>query len=192
MRLFAALVPPLSVREDLDAFLEPRRAAGSFRWTPVDQLHLTLAFMPQVHERSLDRLIEELAARAERRTWFQARVGGGGAFPDPNRAKVLYAGLESDDAGHAEADLLARATRNAAVRSGTEVDGRRFSPHLTLARMGRPSRLSDWVRLLDSYSGPVWPVTTFSLIASHLGEGPNRRPRYETLAEFGLGATAES
>ncbi len=67
------------------------------------------------------------------------------------------------------------------------VDGQRFRPHLTLARLGRPQRVTRWVQLLDGYAGPAWQVTSWSLVASHLGEGPGRRPRHETVATLAVG-----
>ena len=61
MRLFVALFPPEDVLEELAEFLAPRQEVDSdLRWTTRDQWHVTLAFMPQVHERSLDDLTERL------------------------------------------------------------------------------------------------------------------------------------
>jgi 2'-5' RNA ligase len=67
------------------------------------------------------------------------------------------------------------------------VAGERFKPHVTIARMGRPVEATPWVRLLESYRGPAYDLEEISLIASHLGEGPRKRPRYEVLERFGLG-----
>ena len=64
-------------------------------------------------------------------------------------------------------------------RAGARVDGQRFHPHVTLARLGRPANVTSWVRLLDAYDGPRWHVDEVALVASHLGEGPRRRPRHE-------------
>ena len=58
------------------------------------------------------------------------------------------------------------------------MDGKRFRPHLTVARCGRPTEVTAWVRLLDGYRGPAWQADRLTLVASHLGEGPRRRPRY--------------
>ena len=43
------------------------------------------------------------------------------------------------------------------------------------------------MRLLDAYEGPVFTVDQVALVASHLGEGPRRRPRYEVVETFLLG-----
>jgi 2'-5' RNA ligase len=40
------------------------------------------------------------------------------------------------------------------------------------------------VRLLDGYSGPTWRTAEWTLIASHLGEGPRRRPRHDVVERF--------
>ena len=187
MRLFAAVLPPDHAVDHLDAFLEPRRSAAGFRWAPADQLHVTCAFMARVPERALDDLVERLAAAVGRRTSFATRVAGGGAFPDVARARVLWAGLDLDEAGRVELDRLAAGCRTAAATSGVEVDGARFRPHVTVARLGVPDGVSDWVRLLDAYDGPTWSVGTVALVASHLGEGPRGRPRHEVLETFALG-----
>lgn len=188
MRMFAALVPPEDAVEHLDEFLAPRREAGPFRWAGTEQLHVTLAFYAEVADRNLDELVERLGRAAARRTAFAARVAGGGAFPDAARARVLWAGLALDDHGATEVDRLATGCRAAANRAGVAVDGQRFRPHVTLARLGRPAEVTRWVRLLDAYEGPTWTADRVSLVESHLGEGPHRRPRYDVVEEFPLRA----
>ncbi|MCD4532814.1 RNA 2',3'-cyclic phosphodiesterase [Nocardioides sp. cx-169] len=186
-RMFVAVVPPLVATEHLDAFLEPRREAAPFRWTPCDQLHVTLAFLESVPERRLDDLVERLGAAASRRKPFETRIAGGGAFPHVAGSRVLYAGLALGEEERSSLERLAAGTRTAAATSGIEIDGRRFRPHITVARIARPTQTSNWVRLLDAYEGPGFTVDRISLVASHLGEGPRRRPRYEIVDTFPLG-----
>lgn len=186
VRTFAALVPPDEVAEDVAEFLAPRREAAAFRWTSPEQIHLTLAFYDDVPEHRLDALLEALATAAARRGPLDLRIAGGDAFPDPDRGRVLVAGIEADERSRAELDRLAEGCRNAASRAGVRVDGQRFRPHLTVARCGRPTSLTSWVRLLDGYRGPAWAADEVRVIASHLGEGPRRRPRHEVLATLPL------
>lgn len=190
MRMFAAVVPPERVISDLDDFLAVRRGAAEaerFRWTLAEQFHVTLAFAAAVADRSLDEWVGRLARAARRRTPFGAAIAGGGAFPNVGRAKVLYAALALDDAGRTELDRLATGAKAAATKSGIEVDGGRFRPHLTLARVNKPVEMTNWVRLLDAYRGPDWTIDRIALVASHLGEGPRGRPRYEVVEEFPMG-----
>lgn len=186
MRMFVALTPPDSALEDLAEFLAPRQEAEpGFRWTAREQWHITLAFMSQVADRHLDDLHARLERAAGRRTSFPVTLAGGGAFPNPGRAKVLYAGVDAADTRE-ELTRLATGARAAASKAGAETDGGRFHAHLTLARIGRPTEVSRWIRVLDSYRGPAWPADRVSLIQSHLGEGPRKRPRYETVGSFML------
>ena len=183
MRMFVAVVPPETVVADLDGFWEVRREAAGFRWAAPEQWHLTLAFLAEVRERQLDALAERLEQAAAKRSTFGLAVAGGGAFPDPLRAKVLYAGVVGDVA---ELGRLAAGARRAAGAAGSTVDGNRFQPHLTLARFGHPQQVVRWIQVLDTYRGPDWTVEEVALIQSHLREGPRGRPRYETVATFPL------
>jgi len=184
--MFVAVVPPTEVVEHLDAFLEVRRGAAAYRWASMEQLHVTLAFLADVPDRKLDDLVERLGRAAARRHGVEATVARGGAFPDVGRARVLWAGLELDDNGRTELARMATGARAAATRAGVPVDGQRFRPHITVARLGRPEEVTSWVRLLDAYRGPTWTVDGFALVASYLGEGPRKRPRYEVVEEFPL------
>ena len=186
IRMFVAVVPSPDVVEHLDQFLSVRREAAPYRWSDPAQWHLTLAFAEAVPERKLDDLGDRLERAAGKRRAFELRVGGGGAFPHPDRARVLFARLERDDTSGTELERLATGCRAAMSRAGAAVDGQRFRPHLTLARLGHPDNVTSWVRLLDSYRGPEWRVEEVALVASHLGEGPRRRPRHEVLATYDL------
>ena len=186
MRMFVAVVPPPEVVEHLDAFLDVRREAAAYRWTSIEQLHVTLAFLAEVPDRALDDLVARLGRAASRRHAFAATVAGGGAFPNVGRARVLWAGLDLDDDGRTELSRMATGARAAASRAGVPVDGQRFRPHLTVARLKHPQEVTSWVRLLDAYRGPTWTVDRMTLVASYLGEGPRNRPRYEVVEEFAL------
>lgn len=186
-RMFAGVLPSEEAIEHLDEFLSVRREAAAFRWSLSAQFHVTLAFLEDVPDRKLDDLVERLERAGSRRTAFTTRVAGGGAFPNPGRARVLYAGLELAPEWTDELDRLATGARAAATRAGIVVDGQRFRPHITVARLARPTEVSNWVRLLDAYEGPSWEADRITLVASYLGEGPGNRPRYETVAELPLG-----
>jgi RNA 2',3'-cyclic 3'-phosphodiesterase len=188
VRMFVALVPSIDALEDLREFLAPRTEAGpDLRWTDPEQWHLTLAFLADVAERHLDDLTERLARAATRRTPFQARLAGAGAFPDAARARVLFASVAAEGP---ELGRLATGVRAAATKAGANPGGGRFHPHVTLARVRRPLEATRWLRVLDTYRGPVWSATEVVLVESHLGEGPRGRPRHEVRETFALGRPA--
>lgn len=183
MRLFVALIPSEDAVEHLDAFLEPRRSAAEFRWTRPEHFHITLAFMAEAAPARVDDLVDRLAESLDDIGPADAVLSGAVVFPNVAEGRILA----TDVAGEVPLERLATRTRNAAVASGIEVDGARFRPHLTVARTGgRAVELTSWVRLLETYRGPVWSADGVELVASHLGEGPRRTPRYETLARIEL------
>jgi 2'-5' RNA ligase len=184
--MFVAVIPPSGAVEHLDAFLDVRRDAAAYRWATVEQLHLTLAFLAEVPDRKLDDLVERLGRAASRRTAFTTAIAGGGAFPNVGRARVIWAGLDLEERSRTELSRMATGARAAANRAGVPVDGQRFRPHVTVARLGHPAEVTSWVRLLDAYRGPAWSVDRFTLVASYLGQGPRGRPRYEVVEEFVL------
>jgi 2'-5' RNA ligase len=186
--MFVAVVPPDQVLDHLDEFLDRRRDAADFRWTLREHLHVTLAFLAEVPDRTLDDLEARLARAAKRRTAFPAVLAGGGAFPNVGRARILWTGVDLSDAARTEISRLATGARAAASKAGVAVDGSRFRPHVTVARLRHPQETTAWVRLLGSYRGPAWTVASVDLVASYLGQGPRKRPRYETLATFPLGS----
>lgn len=186
MRIFVAITPPEEAVAHLDEFLDVRRDAGEgWRWSAPDQWHLTLAFCADFPERGLDDLEERLERAAAKRVPVEARLAGGGAFPNVGRARVLWAGLDSDPT---EVERMATGARAAVSKAGGAVDGQRWRAHLTVARAGRPAEASNWVRLLDAYGGPSWPVDHLDLVSSHLGEGPRGRPRHEVVGSWEVGS----
>ena len=183
MRLFVAVVPPIEVVEDLGEFVEPRREHPDedIRWAADEHWHITLAFLGEVPEWKTEELGERLERAAKRQKPFELQLTGAGAFPGVPDALVLYTGVrdDSDSLRH-----LAMTTRAAANRAGVIVEGRKFTPHVTLARLRRPVDATKWVRIFDTYDGPVWTAGTLRLIESRLGQGPGHSAAYATVGEW--------
>jgi RNA 2',3'-cyclic 3'-phosphodiesterase len=182
VRLFVGLVPPPGALDDLEAACAPfRLVRDDLRWTGRELWHLTLAFLGEVSEETVLRLMPGLAGAVGRNQAFTLSVAGGGAFSNPARANVLWSGLSGDRRALAE---LATAVAAAAHRAGVELPDayRGFTPHLTLARCRAPVDVREIVARLDRYQGPGWTVEEIYLIRSTL----NGQPRYETLETWKL------
>jgi 2'-5' RNA ligase len=178
--MFAAVVPPEDVREDLAEFLDVREG---LRWTRPDRMHLTLAFLADVPERILEPLEERLAAAAAGVEPFSCSLAGAGAFPHPDRPAVLWLGVGE---GGDQLERLARRVRDSANAAGAPPDSKRFTPHLTLARPPRDRSAVRWLRVLDTYRSRSWMVDEIELVDSQL-LGHGRRPLHETVARLPLG-----
>lgn len=176
-RLFAAVVPPTTVLDTLDVFVEPRRTADpNLRWVKRDNWHLTLAFFGDVPDERVEPLIDALAG--VRPTPFEVVLDGAGAFPDPASARVLYAAVST---GSDELTALSRRVRTAADRVAVPSDNAKHRPHLTLARTRRPTEVTRWLRIVDAFPPTRFEVAGFDLIASQLHPSG---PAYRVVQHF--------
>ena len=184
MRLFVAIAPPAAVLDELDALAGPLRVGrDDLRWTNREAWHVTLAFLGQVDESAATRLLRRLENAARRHQVFRLAFSGAGAFPAPDRANVLWSGISGDRGALAH---LAESVAAGASRAGAPPPdrGRRFRPHLTLARCRMPADVTELVAALDGYQGPSWPADRIHLVRSRLGA--TEYPRFTTLGSWPL------
>ncbi len=182
MRLFIGLAPPAAALDDLDAACAPlRQGREDLRWTSRELWHVTLAFLGEVSEDRLDRLLPRLERAARRHLVFGLSLAGAGAFPSQARANVLWSGLSGDRKALGE---LAMSVSAGARRAGAPPpdEGRRYRPHVTLARCRMPADVRSIVDDLSGYQGPAWAVEEIYLIRSTL----DGQPRYEALGTWKL------
>ncbi|HET9079238.1 MAG TPA: RNA 2',3'-cyclic phosphodiesterase [Trebonia sp.] len=183
MRLFVGFAPPAVALDHLETACAPfRLSREDLRWTSREQWHVTLAFLGEVGEESLARLLPRLERAARRHLAFSLSLAGAGAFPGLARANVLWSGLSGDRKGLGE---LAMSVSAGARRAGAPPpdEGRRYQPHVTLARCRVPVDVRRIVSELSAYQGPAWAVDEIYLIRSMLGGSP----RYENLGTWKLG-----
>jgi RNA 2',3'-cyclic 3'-phosphodiesterase len=182
VRLFVAIVPPDGALAELGGAVAPLRAARpELRWTGPEDWHLTLAFLGEVEERVTGDLRVRMERAASRHPVQPLAVQGGGAFPGPSRARVLWAGIRADRPALA---ALAASVAAGARRAGAPPpdEGRRYRPHLTLARCRQPANVAPLVESLAGFAGTAWTASRIELIRSN----PGREPRYEYLGSWPL------
>lgn len=187
MRLFVALEIPSAVREKLAALIEELRAVASKsaktkmrpRWVPAENLHLTLKFIGHADEQTAARIRAELRqVRSE--AAVELRFHGLGFFPNENRPRVLWAGVEAPSNLNAFVNEIDARLE----RCGVARETRAFSPHLTLARFDPPG-ISPELRA----SARASPSREFGVARSkefHLFESKTRSTgaEYTRLASF--------
>jgi 2'-5' RNA ligase len=187
MRLFVAVAVPGHAADELEGAVAPvRQSWPALRWTGRDAWHVTLAFLGEVSETVSARLGPRLERAAARHPCLAVSLGGAGAFPGAGRARVLWTGVQDEPRGLA---ALAASVAAGARRAGAPPveEGRRFQPHLTLARCREPVDARPLVDSLSGYAGTPWIAGEIYLIRSHLPGGrPHDRPRYETLDRWPL------
>jgi RNA 2',3'-cyclic 3'-phosphodiesterase len=141
IRLFIAVRVPDSqlalVKKSSGAL---RTAVDDARWTPPENQHLTLKFLGSTPEEALEPIGTAIDAVAQRVGPDKISLSGLGAFPSRRRARVLWAGVDDPS------DLLSRLAGGldeALKPYGFEPEKRKFTPHLTLARLRTPADVSE-------------------------------------------------
>ena len=178
-RLFTALVPPATVQNELAEIAVP---LSGVRWTPAENIHLTLRFIGETDDAGTERFAAALArVRVEP---FILPVGGVGVFPTRGPAKVLWAGVGN---GHTRLYQLRKQVDEAllAVDAGLAMPG--FHPHFTLGRIGEHCDAKEIAHFLERHKtleAPPFRVTEFLLMGSELT--PGGPPVYRELHRFNL------
>ena len=180
-RLFVALPLPEAIRA-LAAELMVPPAGRDVRWTPPEQLHVTLRFLGDTPVEKIAPLAERLATvRVEP---FLLPLEDVGAFPSKSPPRVLWLGL---GAGHPRLHQLRQQIDDLTIAAGLAADLRTFHPHITLARCpptpAGASAAARWLKQHRDYAGPPFRVTTFALCASELRPGG---AVHRTIRQFAL------
>jgi 2'-5' RNA ligase len=125
-RLFVAIDLPDMIRRQLSTLCCGLPGA---RWVNPEQMHLTLRFIGEVDGRQLQ-IIRETLGELEGDPFF-LRLENLGFFPPRGNPRVVWVGIQRNE----QLVRLRNRIETALVRKGFEPEGRKYSPHISLARL---------------------------------------------------------
>lgn len=167
MRLFTAIDLSDDVLLRLDRLLAMLRPEALIKWSPLDNLHITMKFIgewPTDRLRELETALAELLPREP----FAVELRDLGWFPNERSPRVLWAGVHAGPA----LEQLARNIEDRLAQLGIAREDRPFSPHLTLARIKSPvplNRLRQKVEEIQPAAIGSFEVSQFCLFRSDPG-----------------------
>ncbi len=163
------------IRQEWDNKLDSRIA-----WTKQGNWHLTLYFLGEISEGSLEDVQAQLAQVTMDKFSLQAK--GGGFFPPNREPRVIWLGVQK---GGQECVELASKVENALLPLGFEKSKKEFKPHLTLGRV-KKNKKDNW-RDLQKYLNQIYwseiRIDSFILWQSELTP---QGPVYKRIREFAL------
>ena len=151
---------------------------GDLKPVEPENIHLTLKFLGNV---SSDRLVEvkisleQIVFRS-----FQVEIKGAGAFPNFNHPNVIWVGIEE---GWSQVEQIFEQSEKQLSAIGFKREDRRFSPHVTIARVRssrRKDEIANFLRHLSEESFGTIKVDRIRLKQSVLSSSG---PKYSTLFE---------
>lgn len=151
-RLFIGIRPPAPVR---DALIDTMEALEGARWQHDEQLHLTLRFVGVV-ERPV---ANDLAAALTSIAWRSVEMvlEGVSHFERKGMATAIWARVRHTP----EIEGLRKKVERACELAGLGRETRRFTPHITIARMSRhhTGPLAPWLTRHDNLRA-TWQRTS--------------------------------
>ena len=147
MRLFIAIELPDGIKGEIARVQQQLKAAGANAgWTRPEGIHLTLKFLGEVPDERVSGIITALTDAARGAGTLHLEIAGAGAFPNVKVPRVLWTGVTGDIGKLA---ALQAAVEDAMERLGFEREARKFSPHLTLARVKFPKPRDNWQQKIE-------------------------------------------
>jgi len=151
-------------------------------WVNPDTMHLTLRFLGNTTKEQIGQILKEAPGVFRQRAPFEIVLRGLGKFGSTQNPKVLWMGLEGDEA----LSELAAETELMVQRAGFEGEERAFRPHLTLGRVKWLKEAENLKEMLDEYREAAFQrmmvkeVVFFESILKPAG------PVYRPLQKFSL------
>lgn len=171
VRAFLAVPPDPGWAESVRGLvLRLRPSLPSASWTRPPSWHLTLKFLGEASQETLDAFLAAFASRVSERTPGELAASGPLVLPPRGPARVLGVGF-SETPGLEEVRRLAADAEHAARISGAQREDRPFRPHVTLARVRQPWTRGDvasYEREVGSWKFPAWPLRECVLYSSRL------------------------
>lgn len=160
-RLFIAVDLPETIKENLESMSFGIPGA---KWVRPEQLHLTVRFIGEVDGalfHDIKNILAEVSAAS-----FSLQLKGVGYFPPRGAPRVLWIGLEKSE----PLLLLRKKIDSRLLRVGVAPEGRKFSAHITLARL-KNTPVQKIVNFLSGnglFSQEPFQVEDFKLYSSIL------------------------
>jgi 2'-5' RNA ligase len=169
VRAFVAVELPDAVLAHLEAVQRDLQqalgwVASAVRWVRPEGIHLTLQFLGDVPRAQIPDIEQALREACEGAHPTQLRTAGLGAFPNANRARVLWIGIEGNLQPLFDVE---RAIGQALSPLGYKPD-KPFNPHLTLGRVRehiKPNEAAAIAQVLLLAPAAKRPPTTVAFTA---------------------------
>ncbi len=171
IRAFLALPLPPEAQKSLGILQKKLSASDKIRWLRPQGLHITLFFLGEMKEERFEEVKTAILAPFQVGGPPALRLEGLGAFPSPQKARVVWTAI-GGDAGKVQ--KLYGLVRQRLAPLGFEAEKRPFAAHVTIGRSKSRGGFPDLEAILEknkNFSGPEWVAGELVLYTSVLQPG---------------------
>ena len=173
IRTFIAIPLPLAVTAELKKLLvQMRPLSKGIKWVNPESIHLTLKFLGNLSIAELSKVLVGMKnIFQDPASTFELTAAELGAFPSLKKPRVLWVGVSGS--GMEVLIQLQKIIEEEMSRQGFPKEERKFSPHLTLARIKFADRLTELTQAFSSYNFPAvkFMVSEILVMRSELRPG---------------------
>jgi 2'-5' RNA ligase len=146
VRTFIAIEIPGEIQDQINALQSQLKTLSSgISWVKSRNIHLTLKFLGDVPVQQIGAVTDGVTRACEPVQPLTIRIQGTGFFPGPKHPKVIWVGCQYTEA---LTRLHSGIDQNLA-ELGFEKETRRFSPHLTIARVKFVEKLDSLIQSVE-------------------------------------------
>ena len=177
----------IAIADDIRARLKQAQAtmapaAPGVKWVETANIHLTLRFLGDVTDETALAVEDAMRHAAAGIAPFEMHLCGVGAFPTPQRANVVWAGVEKAEPLVLLFDRLDARLRTLDVKQ----EGRGFEPHVTIGRVKDAKGAQGLPRALHESQAADFGRMTVSELALMKSELTPAGPIYTALEKVPL------
>lgn len=187
-RAFIAVPLPLDAVQAIHRFVaahegELNRVAHA-RFVPAAHYHVTLRFLGDTPVELRYAIRDVLAGAAGEARPFSIRIVGIGAFPNVQRARVLWVGFDEPTGALSR---MQRVIEDGLLALGLDPEDKPFRTHITVARIKSTRNVGDLSRLIESYRDAEIVSSTLSEVVLYESRMRDDGPIYSPLERCAFG-----
>ncbi len=182
IRAFVGFFTTKRIYEHVERLEEEFKGIIKGKWVDIQNLHMTLQFLGNIDEDKAVEIIKNMQSITERFGPFNIKYQSLGAFPSPEKARILWIGVSE---GTQKLRAMAKEIQRSNKRSGINPDSKPFHPHVTICRIKEADgkKVARLIRKYRNYNFGEDTVTKIALIKSTLTPVS---PVYTVIEEFYL------
>ncbi len=183
MRCFVAVNIEDSLKKEIrSAIGDLTSGRWDVKWVPVENLHITLKFLGDAADDTVQRVKDCLARISKHHGHFEVKLQGVGVFPDRKRPRVVWIDLLNSE----KLKKLQAEVEVSSVSIGFYKEDRSFSPHLTIGRIRALRDRDTFIRAIETLSDRDFGNIGVNKISFMKSDLKPTGAQYSIVAEFPL------
>jgi len=161
---------------------EIKNSGAIVKLVEPQNIHITLKFLGETDEKLIDRIEEIIKESVKNMQPFEILLKGAGFFPNQNYIKVIWIGIGNTE----QLGEIAYKIDKQLSELGYDRDKRKFSAHLTIARVKSAKNKDKLIQIIEKYKEIEFGKIIVDSIKLKQSELTPKGPIYTTLKDIKL------